>query len=137
VQPQVSEGVELIVGVTLDRLFGPLVMVGLGGIAVELLGDQQFRVLPVTDVDAAEVVRSLRGSPLLFGYRGQPPADVAAVEDVILRVARLAGDLPEVAEVDLNPVLARPDGATVLDARVRVVPPPQPTSLDARHLSSS
>jgi acetyl coenzyme A synthetase (ADP forming)-like protein len=137
VQPQVSSGVEMIVGVTLDNLFGPLVMVGLGGVAVELLGDREFRILPVTDVDAAELVRSLRGSPLLFGYRGQPPADVAAVEDVIHRVARLAGDLPEIGEVDLNPVLARPDGATVLDARVRVVPPPTLTSLDARHLSRS
>ena len=136
VQPQVSTGVELIVGVSHDRLFGPLVMVGLGGVAVELLGDRQFRVLPVTDVDAAELIRSLRGTPLLFGYRGQPPADVEAVEDVILRVARLAADLPEIVEVDLNPVVARPDGATVLDARVRVAPPPRPTSLDARHLST-
>jgi acetyl coenzyme A synthetase (ADP forming)-like protein len=135
VQPQVSAGVELIVGVTHDRTFGPLVMVGLGGVAVELLGDRQFRVLPVTDVDAAELIRSLRGSALLFGYRSQPAADVAAIEDVILRVARLAADLHEIAEVDLNPVLARPDGATVLDARVRVVPPPRPTSLDARHMS--
>jgi acetyl coenzyme A synthetase (ADP forming)-like protein len=137
VQPQLSDGVELIVGVTLDRLFGPLVMVGLGGVAVELLGDRQFRVLPVTDIDAAELVRSLRGSPLLFGYRGQPPADVAAVEDVIHRVARLAADLHEIAEVDLNPVLAHPEGATVVDARVRVVPPPIPTALEARHLSRS
>jgi acetyl coenzyme A synthetase (ADP forming)-like protein len=137
VQPQLSEGVELIVGVTLDPLFGPLVMVGLGGIAVELLGDRSFRVLPVTDVDAAELVRSLRGSPLLFGYRGQPPADVAAVEDVIHRVARLAADIHEIAEVDLNPVLAHSAGATVVDARVRVVPPPSPTALDARHLSRS
>ena len=137
VQPQVPAGVEIIVGVTHDRLFGPLVMAGLGGVAVELLGDREFRVLPVTDVDAAELLRSLRGAPLLFGYRGQPPADVAAVENVILRVARLAADLPEVADVDLNPVIAGPAGATVVDARVRLAPSPRPPGLDARHLSRS
>jgi acetyl coenzyme A synthetase (ADP forming)-like protein len=136
VQPQVPAGVELIVGVTHDALFGPLVMVGLGGIAVELLGDRAFRIVPVTDRDAAELVRSLRGSPLLFGYRGRPPADVAALEGVILRTARLAGDLAEVAEVDLNPVIVSPEGATVVDARVRVAEPPRAPHLAARHMGA-
>jgi acyl-CoA synthetase (NDP forming) len=137
VQCQAEHGVELIVGLTQDRLFGPLVMAGLGGVAVEVLGDRQFRVLPVTDVDAAELVRSLRGAPLLFGYRGQPPANVAAVEDVIVRVAQIAHDLPEIAEIDLNPVIAGPDRATVVDARVRVAPPAGPAGLDARQMDGS
>lgn len=135
VQPQVAAGVEMIVGVTHDPLFGPLVMAGLGGIAVELLGDRGFRIVPVTDRDAAELVRSLRGAPLLFGYRGRPPADVDAFERVILRTARLAGELPEVAEVDLNPVIVSATGATVVDARVRVAPPPRPPGLAARHMA--
>jgi acetyl coenzyme A synthetase (ADP forming)-like protein len=132
VQPMVAAGTELIVGVTHDRLFGPLVMVGLGGTATELLGDRALRILPVTDRDAAELVRSLRGSPLLFGYRGRPPADVDALEDVILRVAQLAADHAAVSEVDFNPVIASPHGATVVDARVKVTPPPEPRSLGLR-----
>jgi acetyl coenzyme A synthetase (ADP forming)-like protein len=137
VQHQVEEGVELIVGVTHDPMFGPLVMAGLGGVAVELLGDRGFRVVPVTDHDAAELVRSLRGSPLLFGYRGRPPADVAALERVILKIAQLAADLPEVAEVDLNPVIVSDTGATVVDARVRVAPLARPPGLDARHMGEA
>jgi acetyl coenzyme A synthetase (ADP forming)-like protein len=137
VQHQVEEGTELIVGVTHDVLFGPLVMAGLGGVAVELLGDRGFRVVPVTDLDAAELVRSLRGSPLLFGYRGRPPADVDALERVIVRIAQLAADLPEVAEVDLNPVIVSEAGATVVDARIRVATPGGPPELAARHMAST
>jgi acetyl coenzyme A synthetase (ADP forming)-like protein len=129
VQPMVAAGTELIVGVTHDPLFGPLVMVGLGGTATELLGDRVFRILPVTDLDAAELVRSLRGSPLLFGYRGRPPADVDALQDVILRIAQLAGHHPAIAEVEINPVIASSQGAAAVDARVRVAPPPEPPSL--------
>jgi acyl-CoA synthetase (NDP forming) len=129
VQPMVAAGTELIVGVTHDPLFGPLVMVGLGGTATELLGDRVFRILPVTDLDAAELVRSLRGSPLLFGYRGRPLADVDALEDVILRIAQLAGHHPAVSEVEINPVIASSQGAAAVDARVRVAPPPEPPSL--------
>jgi acyl-CoA synthetase (NDP forming) len=122
VQAMVPAGVETIVGVVQDPSFGPLVMFGMGGIATDLLGDRAFRILPLTDLDAAELIRSVRGSPLLFGYRGAPAADVAALEDVLLRVARLVDEVPEVAEMDLNPVIVGPDGATVVDVKVHLVP---------------
>jgi acetyl coenzyme A synthetase (ADP forming)-like protein len=120
-QPMLS-GVETIAGVVSDPLFGPLIMFGSGGTAVELFGDRSFRILPLTDVDAAELVRSIRGAPRLFGYRGAPACDVAAVEDVLLRVARLADDVPQLAEMDLNPLMATPDGAVAVDSRIRIVP---------------
>ena len=126
VQQMAAPGVETIVGVVQDPLFGPLVMFGLGGIATELLGDRSFRVLPLTDADAAEQVRSLRSSPLLFGYRGAPAVAVDTVEDVLQRVARLAGALPEISELDINPLIAAAGGATAVDARIRVQPAPQP-----------
>jgi acetyl coenzyme A synthetase (ADP forming)-like protein len=122
VQPMAGGGVEVIVGLVNDPLFGPLLMFGTGGTSVELLGDRAFRTLPLTDVDAAELVRTPRGSALLFGHRGAPPCDVTAVEDLLLRVARLAEELPQLAEMDLNPVVASPDGACVVDARLRLVP---------------
>jgi acetyl coenzyme A synthetase (ADP forming)-like protein len=120
VQQMAPAGVETIVGVVQDRLFGPLVMFGLGGVATELLKDRAFRVLPLTDLDAAELVRSLRSSPLLFGYRGSPRVAVEALEDVLQRIARLAGRVPEIAEMDLNPVIVSPEGAVAVDCRVRV-----------------
>ncbi|HET9443935.1 MAG TPA: GNAT family N-acetyltransferase [Acidimicrobiales bacterium] len=121
-QRMANPGVETIVGVVLDPLFGPLVMFGMGGVATELLRDRAFRILPLTDVDAAELVRSLRASPLLFGYRGAAPVDVAALEEVLERVARLAAVVDEVAELDLNPVIVSPAGVDIVDARVRVAP---------------
>ncbi len=129
VQQMAEMGVETIVGVVQDPLFGPLVMFGLGGVATELLRDRSFRVLPLTDLDAAELVRSLRASPLLFGYRGSPRVAVDAIEDVLQRVARLAGRIPEISELDLNPVIVSPMGAVAVDCRVRVArvpvgPPP-------------
>jgi acyl-CoA synthetase (NDP forming) len=129
VQQMAPTGVETIIGVVQDPLFGPLLMFGMGGTATELLGDQSFRILPVTDDDAAELVRSLRSSPLLFGYRGAPPCDTEALEAVLLRVALLAAAAPEMAELDLNPVIVSPDGAVAVDARMRVrpvVPGPPP-----------
>ncbi|HMA48032.1 MAG TPA: acetate--CoA ligase family protein, partial [Frankiaceae bacterium] len=87
VQSMVPAGVEVVVGVAHDPAFGPLVMFGLGGVTTDLLDDHAFRALPLTDVDAAELVRSVRAAPLLFGYRGAPTVDVAAVEDLVLRVA--------------------------------------------------
>ena len=99
---------ETIVGVVHHPLFGALVMFGMGGIATELMGDTSFRILPVTDLDAADLVRSLRASPLLFGYRGTPPADVATLEDVLQRVARLAGAVPALVELDINPLIVSP-----------------------------
>jgi acyl-CoA synthetase (NDP forming) len=125
VQEQVATGVETIVGVVQDASFGPLVMFGLGGVATEVLADRAFRILPLTDLDAHELVRAIRGAPLLLGYRGRPAANVAAVEELLLRVARLAEDLPEVWELELNPVCVTPERAIAVDARVRIAPAPQ------------
>lgn len=122
VQPMIDEGVEAIVGVTLDPAFGPLIMFGLGGIFVELLQDVTFRLHPITDLDAAEMVRELKAHKLLDGYRSHPPADVAAVQELLLRVSALIEAVPEIREMDFNPVkLLRPGhGATVVDARIRL-----------------
>jgi acetyl coenzyme A synthetase (ADP forming)-like protein len=125
VQPMVAGAAEVMVGVAHDPLFGPLLAFGLGGIHVEILGDVCFRVTPVTDRDASEMVRSIRGYRLLEGYRGHPPADVRAVEEVLLRVSRLVEDVHEIAELDLNPVFALPpgEGCRISDARLFVRPP--------------
>jgi acetyl coenzyme A synthetase (ADP forming)-like protein len=122
VEPMLEHGVEVIVGVVHDEPFGPLVMFGLGGTAAELMQDRSFRALPLTDLDVGELVRSLRTSPLLFGYRGAPPCNTGALEDLLLRVGRLAEAVPELAELDLNPVLASPSGVVAVDARVRLAP---------------
>jgi acyl-CoA synthetase (NDP forming) len=124
IQPMISGGVELMVGVTQDPSFGPLIAFGLGGIHVEILKDVCFRVTPITDRDASEMVRAIRGYRLLEGYRGHPPADIAAIEDLLLRVARLVEEVPEIAELDLNPViaLAPGQGCLIVDARIRVAP---------------
>ena len=134
VQRMAAPGVETIVGVTQDPSFGPLVLFGYGGVAAELLADRTLRLVPMTDVDAAEVVRSLRSSPLLFGYRGQPAVDVAALEDLLLRVATLADVVPEVSEMDLNPVIVSEHGAVAVDVKVRIQPAPAPLPADFRRL---
>jgi acyl-CoA synthetase (NDP forming) len=114
--------VEVMVGVTHDPLFGPLVAFGLGGIHLEILGDVCFRVTPLTDADAREMVRTIRGHRLLEGYRGHPPADISALEDVLLRVSQLVEEVSEIQELDLNPVFALPpgQGCRVVDARIYV-----------------
>jgi acyl-CoA synthetase (NDP forming)/GNAT superfamily N-acetyltransferase len=112
--------VELIAGVVHDKLFGSLVMLGAGGVHTELFGDRTLRLVPVTDLDAGRMWRSLRAAPLLTGYRGSPPVDTAAVEDLVLRLGRLAEELPEVAELDLNPVLAGPGGVIAVDVKLRL-----------------
>jgi len=124
VQPMVPPGVELFVGVTRTPDFGPLVAFGIGGIHVELWKDVVFRVHPLTDLDAAEMLGQIRGAQLLDGFRGGPVADRAAVVDTLLRIDRLVGDLPMVSELDLNPLVARGPGEGVLavDARIRVRP---------------
>ncbi len=118
-------GLDVIVGITQDPLFGPLLLFGLGGVTGELVGDRSLRILPVTDEDARDLVRSLRTSPLLFGYRDTPALDVAALEDLILRIARLAQDVPEITEMDLNPITVHEHGVVVGDAKVRVAPAPR------------
>ena len=126
VQPMVTGGTESIVGVTRDSLFGPLVGVGLGGVNVEALGDVRFRLAPLTDRDASELVRELRGFQLLDGFRGRPRADIEALTDIVLRVSKLADEVPEVIELDLNPVIVLADGqgCRIVDARVKVGPIP-------------
>jgi acyl-CoA synthetase (NDP forming) len=120
VQEMVEGGVEVLVGVVHDPLFGPVVACSAGGTAVELVRDVAVRVTPITDLDATEMVRSLRTFPLLEGFRGAPPADVRALEDVILRLGALVDANPTIAEMDCNPVLVLPRGAVVVDARIRV-----------------
>jgi acyl-CoA synthetase (NDP forming) len=134
VQPMATEGVELIVGVVHDHSFGPVLACGAGGTSAELLKDVAVRITPVTDVDAADMVRSLKTFPLLDGFRGAPRCDLAAIEDVLRRVSAMVEAHGEIAELDCNPLLAGPDGATIVDARVRVeaaVPPPPMPSLRA------
>ena len=123
VQPMAPPGVAVVIDTREDPSFGALVSVGIGGVATELLGDQSFRALPLTDVDAREMVRSLRAAPVLFGWRGADPVDVAALEDALVRIARLADHLPEITGLALNPVLVSKQGLAILDARVQVAPP--------------
>ncbi len=118
VQEMVRGGRETIAGMTRDPSFGPLVMFGLGGIFVEVLGDVVFRVAPIHRRDAADMIAGLRGARLLDSVRGAPPADRRAIEDVLLRLSRLGEDFPEIAELDVNPLLAFPDRAVAVDGRV-------------------
>lgn len=122
VQSMVEGGRETVIGMTNDRLFGPLVMFGLGGIHVEVLNDVVFRIAPVTGIDAAEMVRSLRGDALLAGVRGEPPVAFGAIEEAILRVSQLVLDFPEIAEMDVNPFLAFPEreACRAVDGRIRL-----------------
>ncbi len=125
IQPMISDGVEIMIGVTEDPVFGPLVGFGLGGIHVEVMGDVRFRVTPLTDRDARELVREIRGFRLLTGFRGNPPADIEALEEVLLRVSRLAEEVPEITDLELNPIMTRPpgEGCVIVDARIRVDQP--------------
>jgi acetyl coenzyme A synthetase (ADP forming)-like protein len=122
IQPMILEGTETIVGLVEDPLFGPLVGVGLGGVHVEVLGDVRFRIAPLTDRDADGLLHEMRGFALLNGYRGRPCADVDALAEVVLRVSRLAEDVPEILELDFNPVIVLPagQGCRIVDARVKV-----------------
>jgi acyl-CoA synthetase (NDP forming)/RimJ/RimL family protein N-acetyltransferase len=120
IQPMATGTVELVAGIVHDQLFGSLVMVGLGGVYTDLFGDRAFRLVPMTDRDAGRMWRSLRAAPLLTGYRGVPAVNTAAVEDLLLRLGRLAEELPEVAELDLNPILVGPHGAIAIDAKLRL-----------------
>jgi len=123
VQPMISGGAELLAGVVQDPVFGPLVAFGPGGVYAELIGEATFRIAPLTDIDAEELVTHGKAGRLVAGFRGAPPASVGPLTDLVLRLARLGEDLPAVAELDLNPVLALPDRCVVVDARVRVTHP--------------
>jgi acetyl coenzyme A synthetase (ADP forming)-like protein len=124
VQEMVHDGHEVLIGMTQDPSFGPLIGFGLGGVLVELLEDVTFRVHPLTNVDARVMVRSIKGARLLTGYRNHPPGDIEAVEQLLLRVSGLVSAITEVEEIDLNPVKVLPPGhgARVVDARIRVAP---------------
>ena len=123
VQPFIRGGAELLAGALQDPVFGPLVAFGPGGVLAELIGEAQFQLAPLTNLDAEELVRSGKAGRLVAGFRGTPPADEGALVDLLLRLSLLAEELPEVAELDLNPVLALPDRCLVVDARVRVAEP--------------
>jgi acyl-CoA synthetase (NDP forming)/GNAT superfamily N-acetyltransferase len=120
VEPMITGGVETIVGVVQEPVFGPVVVFGLGGVATEVLGDRVARLAPLTTADADDLIHSIRAAPALLGHGGQPPAGIGALRDTLLRVSCLADDLPQVAEMDLNPVIARPDGVIAVDARIRL-----------------
>jgi acetyl coenzyme A synthetase (ADP forming)-like protein len=126
-QREIAGGIEALVGVTVDPTFGPLLVCGLGGVLVELLHDVGYRLPPVSDVDAEELLASLRSARLLDGYRGLPAGDRAALVDVVRRVSALVDVVPELCELDLNPVKVLPpgQGAVVVDGRLRLAPPPR------------
>ncbi len=118
VQKMARPGVEVIIGISKDAQFGPVLMFGLGGILVEVLKDVSFRIVPLARRDAREMIREIKGYPLLEGYRGQEPVDVANLEELILKVSSFVEQHPEIEELDLNPVIAYSDGAVAVDARV-------------------
>jgi acyl-CoA synthetase (NDP forming) len=122
VQPMSHAGIPVAICTLEDPLFGPIVSFGMAGTASELLGDIAYRIPPLTDSDAADLVRDVKAAPLFFGYRGSEAVDVAALEELILRVSRLKDDLPEVQALDLGLVLVGVDGADVLRATGRVTP---------------
>jgi len=118
IQNMAPQGIEVIVGATTDPQFGPVMMFGLGGVFVEVLKDVAFRIVPLEPRDAAQMVREIRGLPILQGARGAQPADLPALEALIVKVSQFVAAHPEVAELDLNPVFAYPSGALAVDARI-------------------
>ncbi len=118
VQKMAHPGVEVIIGITTDAQFGPVIMFGLGGILVEILKDVAFRIVPLEKKDAREMIREIKGYPVLEGYRGQEAVDVEKLEEMILKISDFAEKNPQVEELDLNPVLAYSDGAVAVDARI-------------------
>jgi len=122
VQKMAKQGIEVIIGMTKDAQFGPVIMFGLGGILVEVLKDVSFRIVPMTRRDAAEMITEIKGFPILKGYRGQDPADVPYLEELIVKVSGFVDKNPEIKELDLNPVFAYKSGALAVDARIILEP---------------
>jgi acyl-CoA synthetase (NDP forming) len=120
VQSMLGKGVEVLIGTIADRQFGPVVAFGLGGIFTEVLKDIVFRMAPISPEEAGKMVRQIKGSRLLQGYRGNPAVDTLSLQNIIMRVSRLAFEIADIAEMDLNPVAAFPHGAQVLDARIKL-----------------
>jgi acyl-CoA synthetase (NDP forming) len=123
VQRMADPGVEVITGMTMDPQFGPVLMFGLGGVLVEVLKDVAFRIVPITDRDAGQMIRDIKGFPVLEGIRGQEPADVEALESLLVQLSKFIEANPQVAELDLNPVFAYPKGAVAVDARIVLAEP--------------
>ena len=134
VQPVATPGVETIAGFVSDPAFGPLILLGTGGTSAELLRDHATRLAPLNELDVSEMIAELRTSQLLTGYRGSTPVDLAALTDVVLRLSRLAEDIPELVEADCNPIIASASGVTVVDARFRVGDPGNGLELGVRQL---
>jgi len=120
VQRMASPGLEVIIGMSKDLQFGPLLMFGLGGVLVEVLKDVSFRIVPVSRRDAGEMIAGIKGYPLLKGYRGQEPVDIPFLEELVVKVSEFVEKNPKVAELDLNPIFAYPQGAVAVDARIRI-----------------
>lgn len=120
VQPMAPQGVEVIVGMSKDPQFGPVLMFGLGGIFVEVLKDVAFRIVPLEPGDARQMIREIKGFPVLQGVRGQEPADLGALESLLLKISEFVEAHPEIDELDLNPVFAYKDGCIAVDARIVV-----------------
>jgi len=120
VQKMAPEGIEVIVGMSKDSQFGPVLMFGLGGILVEVLKDVSFRVVPVTESDAAEMIKEIKGYPVLQGYRGKKLVSIPALEKIIVEISQFVEQNSRIKELDLNPVFAYEDGAVVVDARIVV-----------------
>ncbi len=120
VQHMAPRSAEVIIGMSKDPQFGPVLMFGLGGVLVEVLKDVAFRIVPLEPRDARQMVREIKGYPVLEGVRGQPPADVAALESLILKLSEFVEANPQIEELDLNPVFAYPDGVIAVDARIVV-----------------
>jgi len=118
VQKMARPGIEVIVGMSQDAQFGPVLMFGLGGILVEVLKDVSFRIVPVTRRDANEMIRETKGYSLLQGYRGQESVDISSLEQIIVKVSGFVEQSPQIKELDLNPIFAYKDGAVVVDARI-------------------
>ena len=116
----ITGGVKVKINVLEEQVFGPLVLFGLAGAAADVLADRAARLAPLTESDADDLIRSVRAAPLLLGRSGAPAADLASLRGMLLRVSQLADDLPQVAELELSPVVARPDGALAVDGRVRI-----------------
>lgn len=118
VQKMAKPGVEVIMGMSKDDQFGPVLMFGLGGVFVEVLKDVAFRIVPLLRRDASQMIREIKGYPLLEGYRGQEPANISVLEDLLLKLSDFVDKTPQIKELDLNPIMAYSDGAVAVDARV-------------------
>ena len=118
VQGMAKSGIEVIMGVIKDPSFGPVIMFGLGGVFVEVLKDVAFRIVPIETSDAEDMINEIKGKKLLEGYRGQEPADVACLQQMLLKLSDFVNTIPDIEEIDMNPVFSYKDGAVVVDARI-------------------